>query len=152
MDYFFLDDFKKLTVTCPPRHYKPFIEDKMVFRWIFDNLNNENNFKPRFYLVPKKELEKINNIKNPTQRDTRICSMLALSMFVTEKQAYERFKDIEDDMGDKIFDRLGTKIASGIITKNDGVNGDFDDFGHFNHHPVKNNNYSQRFQIISNLR
>jgi len=150
MDFSFQEDFKKLSISCPPRHYKAF--NKTVYRWVFDEIENEKNFKPRYYLVPIKELEKIQNIQDVKIRDTKTCSMLALSMFLSEKEAFDRFKDLEDDMGKKVYNFLGTNIAVGDITENDGVNGDYDDFGHFNHHPAMNGNYESKFKIFSSLK
>ena len=42
MDFHYLEDFKKLTVICPPPNYKP--KNMTVFRWIFDDVNDEKNF------------------------------------------------------------------------------------------------------------
>jgi hypothetical protein len=52
MDYQFLEDFKKLSVACPPKHYKP--KKMEVYRWVFDNIEDERNFTPVFYTHPKK--------------------------------------------------------------------------------------------------
>ena len=62
MDYQFLEDFKKLSVKCPPINYKA--KNMTVYRWVFDDINDENNFKPRWYILPDVELEKIEQLTN----------------------------------------------------------------------------------------
>ena len=39
MDFHYLEDFKKLTVICPPQSYKP--KNMTAFRWIFDDIDDE---------------------------------------------------------------------------------------------------------------
>jgi hypothetical protein len=60
MNYQFLEDFKKLSVKCPPESYQP--KSMQVFRWVFEDLKDERNFKPRYFLAPKSEWKKINAI------------------------------------------------------------------------------------------
>ena len=149
MDFQFLEDFKKLSVVCPPKNYKP--KNRAVYRWVFDDIADERNFKPRFYLVPEREFEKVAQIKDKKKRDAKKCAMLALSMFISKETAIERFNDLKDDMGKKAYIRLGTKIAFAHIIEEDGVNEEPNEIGHFNHHPITNHNYEKRFEIISTL-
>ena len=149
MDYQFLEDFKKLSVKCPPINYK--VKNMTVYRWVFDDIDNENNFKPRWYILPDVELEKIEQIKDAVIRDTKKCAMLALSMFVTEADAKDRFEYFLDTQGKKAYKRFGTHVSKGDITKNDGVSEEPNDIGHFNHHPAARHEYEKRFIIISKL-
>ncbi|MEY4933932.1 MAG: hypothetical protein RIS64_291 [Bacteroidota bacterium] len=140
MDYQFLEDFKKLSVACPPKHYKP--KKMTVYRWVFDDIEAEQNFIPVFYTNPKKYFGKT---------DIEKCRGLALSLFATQADAEERFYDLQDGMGRKAYKVLGTHIATGDIDEQDGVNEEPNASGHFNHHPVKGHQYEKRFNIISKL-
>jgi hypothetical protein len=149
MDYEFFEEFKKLSIKCPPEHYKS--KNMPVYRWVFDDINDENNFKPRWYILPDVELEKVEQITDAMKRDTQKCSMLALSMFVSEDDAKNRFEYFLDTHGKKSYKRFGTNISKGEITENDGVNEAPNNAGHFNHHPVRGCEYEKRFIIISKL-
>lgn len=149
MDYQFLEDFKKLSIKCPPQHYKP--KNMTVYRWVFGDIGNKNNFLPRWYILPDIELEKIELIKDSLERDSKKCDMLALSMFVTESDAKNRFEYFLNIQGKISYKRFGTNISKGEITMQDGVNEDANKIGHFNHHPVVKHQYENRFIIISKL-
>ena len=149
MDYQFLENFKKLSIKCPPEHYTS--KRMTVYRWVFDTIGDDNNFKPRWYILPDVELEKIEQMEDALKRDTKKCGMLALSMFATEEDAKERFAYFLSTQGKKSYKRFGTHISKGDITEKDGVNEAPNEIGHFNHHPVAGHGYEKRFIIISKL-
>ena len=149
MDYQFLEDFKKLSVKCPPESYKP--KSMQVFRWVFDDMADDRNFKPRYFLVPRTELEDLEKIPDTKSKDIKKCAMFALSFFDSEQAAKDRFDYFLNKSGKKIYKRFGTQVAKCDITENDGLNEEPNDIGHFNHHPVKNHDYENRFTIISKL-
>lgn len=140
MDYQFLEDFKKLSVKCPPESYKP--KNMQVFRWVFGSITDERNFQPLFYRNPKKYLG---------ASDWEKCNGLALSLFISEDFAKDRFYDLKNTTCPIAYKVLGTNIAECNITEKDGLNEEPNQIGHFNHHPVKNNDYENRFIIISQL-
>ncbi len=140
MNFQFLEDYKKLSIACPPKHYKA--KNVLAFRWVFDDISDERNFQPVFYRNPPKYLGANNKEK---------CDGLALSFFVGEKEAKDRFYVLQNSIGNRIYKVLGTQIAQGMITKQDGVNGSPDKVGHFNHHPVVGHDYGNRFEIIAKL-
>lgn len=148
MDFCFSDEFKALTVSCPPEDYNP--KNITVFRWVFADIRHKKNFTPRYYLVPSAELEKVDAITDSRKRDSKKCAMLALSFFDSEKAAIERFNFFLKG-GKTVYKRFGTHIASCEIGTNDGVNEEPNDIGHFNHHPAKDHNYEERFKIVSKL-
>ena len=122
-----------------------------VFRWVFDDIDDEKNFKPRLYLLPDKRLEKIELETDTIKRDTEKCGMLALSLFTSEMTARNRFNYflvIQKKTAYKIF---GTHIAQADLTEQDGVNDEPDKAGHFNHHPALGYAYEKRFLTISKL-
>ena len=140
MDFQFTEDFKKLTVQCPPSHYKP--HNKTVYRWVFDEINDEKNFQPVYFRDPKRSLKFSDKDK---------CKSLALSLFTSEEQAKNRFYELKDTNGIKIYKTLGTRVAEANINEEDGVNSEPDRTGHFSHHLVSGHQYEARFIIISKL-
>ena len=149
MDFHYLEDFKKLTVICPPQSYKP--KNMTTFRWVFDDIDDEKNFKPRLYLLPDNQLEEIELETDTIKRDTKKCGMLALSLFISEMNARNRFNYFMDSQGKKAYKRFGTHIAQADLTEQDGVNDEPDKAGHFNHHPALGYAYEKRFLTISKL-
>lgn len=149
MDFEFLENFNKLSVVCPPNSYKP--KNIPVFRWVFDAITDEKNFKPRYFLVPQTELEKLEKIPDNKDRDSKKCDMFALSFFESEQAARDRFDFFLNNNGKTIYKRFGTQIATCDITAKDGLNEEPNKVGHFNHHPVNNHKYESRFTIISRL-
>ena len=126
---------------CPPSTYSP-QNLEQVFRWVFDDIEDTRNFQPQYHKNPKRFWG-----KSPET----VCSSLALSLFDTAENAEIRFYVLKELMQQKVYTILGTKIAVGYLTEQDGMNSAFDEKGHFNHHPVAENSYSQRFKIIQNL-
>jgi hypothetical protein len=139
MDFKFAEDFKKLTIQCPPSHYKP--QNRRAYRWVFDDITDPENFKPLYYKDPIRALKFTDEAK---------CQSLALSFFVSEEQAKERFFELKETIRNA-YKQLGTKVAESNINEQDGVNSEPDKRGHFSHHPVVGHEYDQRFVIISKL-
>ncbi len=63
------------------------------------------------------------------------------------KGAKDRFEEIAEDMGDKVYHLLGTRIAEGNIKVVYGLNGTIGKHGHFNHHPAKDIPSKSTFKI-----
>lgn len=143
MKYKYQADFDKLKKKCPPETYTSRIIN--AHRWVFDTIDHEDNFKSQYHKHPRRY-----NSKD----DERKCKGMALSMFINSKFARERFKFFRDEegWGDRAYKELGTNIAYCKLTAKDGVNGHVDGNGHYNHHPLENNNYEERFEIKESLR
>lgn len=139
MDFQFAEDFKKLTIQCPPSLYKP--QNRLAYRWVFDDINDLENFKPVYYKDPIRALRFSDETK---------CQSLALSFFGTEEQAKSRFDELKETIHNA-YKQLGTMVAESTINEQDGVNSEVDKRGHFSHHPVRNHQYEKRFVIISKL-
>ncbi len=146
MEFQYAEDFKKLSILCPPARYRP--KKITVFRWVFDQMDKEENFLPPLKINPNRRLK---SIKKEDQ-DKEKCDLLALSMFDSEINARNRFKELLDGTDARVFKTLGTNVAKGDITENDGVNSHPDSKGHFNHHSVSGCQFEKRFLIISSLR
>ncbi len=140
MDFQFAKDFKKLTIQCPPSYYKP--QNKVVYRWVFDDITDERNFQPVYYRDPKRSLKFSDKDK---------CQSLALSFFASEEQAKDRFDELKDKIGVKAYETLGTMLAETNINEHDGVNSEPEKTGHFSHHLTVGHQYETRFIIISKL-
>ena len=104
---------------------------------------HEDNFKSQYHKKPKR----FNN-----KNDDEKCEAMALSMFDTVENAQNRFEFLRENMRVNAYKVLGTQIAKGEITSEDGVNGKINRYGHFNHHPYTDRKYEQRFVIIASLK
>ncbi len=138
MELSFKDLLEKVE-KCPPDNYKNL--ECEAFRWVFDDIENEDNFKPQ-------------GIKNPKRLNTNnanYCAILALSFFNSEKKARSRFEMLLEQMGENAKKALGTKIAKGYLDLDDGIGEDANSSGHFNYHPKKDYNFTEKFEIISIL-
>ena len=142
MQFLYREDFTNLQLSdCPPSDYKAkHIES--AYRWVFDDIEDDRNFISQFHKNPKRFLDKNDHV---------ICSGLALSMFDSVENAQMRFYELKELLQQKAYQILGTKIAVGEITEIDGVNGEIDKNGHFNHHLVADTNYNKRFKIAQTL-
>ncbi|MCC5943433.1 MAG: hypothetical protein JJT94_00745 [Bernardetiaceae bacterium] len=149
MDFQFANEITKLSIPCPPQDYKP--KDMEAFRWVFDAIEDKRNFSPRYFLIPKVDLEKVEKIEDTNKKDLKKCNLFALSFFISEQAAKDRFDYFLQISGKKIYKRFGTQIAKCNIKPQDGVNENPNKFGHFNHHPVKKHEYEARFIVVSKL-
>jgi hypothetical protein len=141
MELAFQEDYNLLMEQCPPKEYKPQNMGE-VYRWTFENMEDTRNFKSQYHKNPKRFQFKTDKEK---------CGALALSMFNNLAGAKERFAEIADDMGEKIYQIVGNKIAKGHISMDCGLNGEIERHGHFNHHPAKNIPAQVSFKISENL-
>lgn len=133
--------FEKLTTICPPTNYSA--QNKEAFRWIIDNLNNEDNFKPVYFKNPKRFNEK---------SDEERCMAMGLSFFETLETAERRFLQLKKRLGQEAYKILGSQIAQGHIEEKDGVNSATDFNGHFTHHPTIDFNYFEKITLVKSLR
>ncbi|WP_373549567.1 hypothetical protein [Haliscomenobacter sp.] len=54
-------------------------------------------------------------------------------------------------MGSNISKALGTQIAEGSLSEEDGVNGEMERLGHFSHHSSSSASYVEKFTIIQKM-
>lgn len=141
MRFKYQQDYDKLTQTCPPADHLAQTIDP-VYRWVFDSIEDERNFKSQFHKNPKRFLDK---------GDLTKCSALGLSMFNSLAGSVQRFNELKDVMGDTIYQTLGTKVAQGKISLTDGVNSKIERLGHFNHHPSTTVKFNTIFTIKDEL-
>lgn len=141
MQYKFQREYSQLIEQCPPQDYLN--KNIESYRWVFDNIKNEENFRP---------LAKKNPARVLSMSEKNVCKAHAISMFHTKDAAIKRFAFFRDGLlQDKAYRVLGTKLAKGNITKEHGVNSIIDKKGHFSHHQYDLVDLSVIFKIIDDL-
>ena len=141
LNFKYQQEYEKLTSVCPPADYSSQDID-VVFRWVFDTIQDDQNFLPQYHKNPKRFLNK---------DDLTKCKALGLSFFNNLEGSIERFNELKSDIGETVFSTLGKNVAKGVIKKTDGVNGQLERHGHFTHHSSDNANYKDNFEIIKSL-
>jgi hypothetical protein len=108
-----------------------FIErERPAYCWTFDPISDSRNFVPRAIAV---------------ERDG--CTEWALSFFESQKQAKEKMGRLTRK-NPQLYNVLGTHIASGVLKKEDGISGNCNSEGHFNHFEYVNVELRNKFTII----
>ncbi|MEN9609520.1 MAG: hypothetical protein RLZZ628_334 [Bacteroidota bacterium] len=138
MVFRFQDDYDTLAEPCPPKHYQPHNRGE-VYRWTFEAIDDSRNFQSQYHKNPKRFQQKSDIIK---------CQALGLSCFDNLEGAKERFFELLDDIGEKVYQMVGNKIAKGSLLKADGVCGKVERLGHFTYHPAKEVELIARFTIL----
>ncbi len=133
--------FEKLKYPCPPQNYIP--QNRIAYRWVFEDVNHEENFKPVYFKTPKRFIEK---------SDEERCLAMGLSFFDNLEKAEHRFLQLKKRLGQEVYKILGTQIAQGQIVEEDGVNSAIDTNGHFTHHPSTVFKYSKEITIVKYLK
>ncbi len=151
MNFKYEEHHKQLQVECPPKTYKPL--NIGAYRWVFDK-GNEQNFQTQYekfmkrFPNPSKPPKRYNDISDIEKRGTKMCEDMAYSMYITAEKASDGFAFLSERFPNAEF---GKYIAFAQLDKTDGVNGEIDENGHYNHHPFKSVDYENRFQIIASF-
>lgn len=126
---------------CPPQ--KCVRKDMEAFRFVFKDINREENFLPPFVKNPRRMVSSgIDNEKR--------CDGHGLSFFVSLEKAktfYARLKQSYPN----IHQSLGSHVARGVICKSDGVITLIQDNGHFTLHEFEGVDFKDRFQIVAEV-
>ncbi len=141
MKYKYQADLDATPETCPPDNFVN--KDIEAFRWVFDELENIENFKP---------LAKKNPARVLSMDDKSKCIAYSLSMFNSQEAAKSRFEFLHKTMKDKAYKLLGTKIAKGNIEKNHGVNSNSGKNGHFSHFQYQSVDFTTIFKVVEILK
>jgi hypothetical protein len=139
MTFYYEDIISKLEPKCPPESYLPI--EREAFRWVFDSIDEPRNFLAQAEKNPKAIVDK---------PDEEKCEFYALSFFNTADNAKARFQFFSK-LSKNAYKRLGTKIARGFLSKEDGLGGKIDQNGHFNFHHIRDHKFFTKFTIIDNL-
>jgi hypothetical protein len=129
---------------CPPSDSQS--QAITAFRFCFEDWQHKNNFLPVLLINP----QRINTVK--FKKDSDKCAGYALSFFNTLENAKKRYFELKYKRGLKNIEKiLGTHIAQGLISENDGVVSKIDRHGHFNLHEFENVDLKNQFSLIDTL-
>ncbi len=150
MNFKYNEHHRRLQVECPPRIYKPL--NIGAYRWVFGK-GDIRNFQSQYekFIDDPKPPKRYNDDSDLTRRDTKFCEDMAYSTYVSEEKAKEGFMFFLERNKKKAFEKFGMYVAFAQLTEKDGVNGEIDTYGHFNHHPFANDDYENRFAVVANL-
>lgn len=131
---------------CPPTEYQEISMN--AFRWIFEDINHENNFKPVLLIKPERINDKM--FDSPEKK----CEGYGLSLYDSlsnAKNAYDRIHK-----RNKNFSKMvGTYVAQIALVQTDGVASEFstrkNNKGHFNFHEYENTDLSKNIITVENL-
>ncbi len=141
MEQFKYEPFlKKLKVNCPPEDFDG--KNLEAFRWVFDSIEHEDNFKPQYFKNPK---------RFDALPEEEICQSMGLSLFTNEQSARSRFTELIKLMGKKAYQTLGTNLAKGLVLENDGVSGPVNEKGHFTFYAYEGVDFTTSFKIAGKL-
>jgi hypothetical protein len=132
-------EFIDLYPNCPPNTYKEVTIT--AFRWAFTECDADS-FKPVLVINPKRQLNS----------DDLKCMGYALSMFETEKGAFERYKKLVHARP-ILKETYGTVIAELNISINDGLASVLrqDKYTHFSFHEYEGVDLSEKIINIAQI-
>jgi hypothetical protein len=140
MEFYYKNEISGFTPKCPPEDYLAI--DRESYRWVFDTMEHENNFKAQAEKNPK-----MLNSKD----DVGKCASYALSFHRSLQESHDHFDYLVKRFcakdKDLAYTRFGTNVATGMLNSNDGVSGMVEDNGHFNFHHVKDHKFASNFKI-----
>ena len=113
----------------------------MSFRWVFEYMNDGQNFVPQFFKNPDRFNEMEDKFK---------CQALGLSLFDTAAHAKREFAGLRKYLRSDSA-QLGTHLAGGTILPEFGLTNLPNHKGHFTLHPFENIELKEHFEIISTL-
>jgi hypothetical protein len=127
---------------CPPKEYDE--QMQIAFRWVHENLSNENNFKPLAYQNPQ--------LVNKWISDELRCKAHGLSFFNTFEGAKEKFMQ-ETIKRPNFPKRIGNCIATVQLTGNCGVSSKPEtlNFGHFTYHEYICSDLAENIESVTKI-
>lgn len=134
-----IDNISKVC-NCPETTFFSF-NQKEAYRFVFEDSEHPNNFSPPLKINPKRYL---------TKDDIEKCQALGLSLYGKKSGAIEKFEELSLNFK-KIKQVIGTHIAFGIITDDDGHITVEDEITHFDMYEFENSEINKKFEIIEEL-
>lgn len=111
-------------------------QERIAFRWVFEDVNDGRNFIPRPFLNPKTSIDN--------------CKVWGLSLFDTKDNGVNRMSKLKAK-SKNIYKKLGTHIAKGELVNEDGVSDLVNDDGHFTLIEYIDVDLSQKFSVLGKL-
>ncbi len=126
---------------CPPANYQQV--RIQAFRWVFEDENHSNNFRPPLVISPHRRKD-----KRFRGNDRMTCAGYALSLFTTLEQAKKRYDFFYVNSPNHFPKSVGTHIAQGLLEEPDGVASKADNSGHFELHEFAETDLKPKFQWL----
>lgn len=114
---------------------------RKAYRFVFNPINTDS-FLPQGIKKPSRGHKEIS--------DDEKCSLLALSMFISEKAACKRYEELRKKIKN-IGKTLGSHLAEGVIQPHHGVMSQPNSKGHFDFFESSGVDLTKDFNVISNL-
>ena len=111
-------------------------QNRICYRWTFDRIEHPNNFLPRYLLKPEMTREN--------------CIGWGLSLFETLEQAENRLYEIAQNRK-RIYKAIGTHVAEGRLTENEGISDKAQRNGHFTLFEYAEIDLQNNFKIIAQI-
>ncbi len=138
MCYKYSQDLNKVGTECPPQNCRP--ETRVCFRYVLATRDPDEDFLPPLIMKPKRKF------KNTNEE----CSGYALSFFMTVEKMVRHFARMRRNRPN-ISQTLGDHIAQGMLDKNDGVQTQPTEQGHFDLHEYVGVRLSPKFKAVQEL-
>jgi hypothetical protein len=119
---------------CPPKDFGT--SDRKAFRFIFQNIEHENNFKPIALINPKR----LNDFEESSQK----CQSFGLSLFAEKQKAEMHYIKMMQKTAGKFGKTVGSHLAELQLLKTDGV--------HSNPEEAHNSHFTFHESVDSNLK
>lgn len=135
------EKMSNLETQCPPEKCQE--RETIAYRWVFEQIEDKNNFLPQYLKKPDRFTFK---------KDKQKCIALGLSFFDTEENAKKRFNQLAGVMGERGYEELGKNIAVGVLKPEHGVCSKPDQRnGHFTFFDYENIELKEHFKIVDAL-
>ncbi len=111
-------------------------QERIAFRWTFEDIKDGRNFIPRPFLNPK--------------TNTSNCKVWGLSLFDTKENGVNRMNKLKAKSRN-IYKKLGTHIATSDLVNENGVSDLVNAEGHFTLIEYIDVDLSQKFSVLGEL-
>ncbi len=138
-EFRYREQMERLSIPCPPEDFAP--RETVAFRWVFEEMGDEQNFVPQYFKNPDRFNEKEDKLK---------CQALGLSLFDSAVHAIKQFAVLRKYLREDVLN-LGTHLAKGAVQLGFGLSDLPNHKGHFTLYPFANIELKEHFEIVSTL-
>jgi len=140
-EFKYKNEVLELQCSCPPSEL--FADDKIVYRFVFENIEDSRNYLPPYLISP-------NRRNTDNYEAQRICNYYALSFYEDNqkmKKYYERTKKLKP----LFFDRIGNCIGTFKLEIEYGLRDVAKSDSHFNFYENNGIDFSNKLENVVNL-